>query len=125
MAKHLQLLHQAREFLHGQQLRRNAQIQIVLDLDLAAQAHVAPDLGARQMHALGGERRARARAHLDLAVAARPLAAAGAGDEDFPLGQGHEQIGAAPALEAHRRIMVDLDFADAVVGNVLLGDDQD
>ena len=82
----------ALELLDAEGALRNGDLEVVLDLDLAAQAPAFLDLLAGEEAGLGGEDGAAAVEDLELALAAVGLAAAGGGEEDAVVGEGVHQV---------------------------------
>jgi hypothetical protein len=77
--------------LDREDLVRHLDPHVGFHLHLTAESYAFARLAARHVAALGRQQCAAALGHLDLAHAARALAAAGGRDEDASLGQGAEQ----------------------------------
>ncbi len=84
----------ALEFLHAEGGFRNGDLEVVLDLDLAAEAPAVLDLLAGEETGLGGEDGSAAFEDLQLALSAVGLAAAGGRKEDAVVGEGVHQVAA-------------------------------
>ena len=84
----------ALEFLDAEGAFGNGDLQVVLDLDLAAQAPAFLDLLAGEEAGLGGEDGSAAFEDLQLALSAVGLTAAGGRKEDAVVGEGVHQVAA-------------------------------
>ena len=84
----------ALELLDAEGALRNGDLEVVLDLDLAAQAPAFLDLLAGEETGLGGQNGSAAFDDLQLALSAVGLAAAGGRQEDAVIGEGVHQVAA-------------------------------
>ncbi len=100
----------ALEFLHAESAFGNGNLDVVLDLDLAAEAPAFLDLLAGEETGLGGENGSAAFDDLQFALAAVGLAAAGGGKEDAVVGEGVHDVSAGSDLQFLGPVVdVDLD----------------
>ena len=97
----------ALEFLDAEGAVWDADLEVFLDLDLAAQAHAFLDLLAVEMGLFGVEYLSAAFDHLHLALAAVGLAAAGGGEEDAFFRKGVHDVAALLDVE-HLLAVVDV-----------------
>ena len=106
-------------------LGRDLDLHVALDLDLAGEPAAAPGLAAADEARLGRQQVAAAFLDDHLADAAGALAAAGRGDEDLVVGQRLEQRAAGGRLQRLARVVVDQDRDVAVRDQLALGREQD
>ena len=101
------------QLLHAQGRLGNLDLEVVLDLDLAAEAPVVLDLFAGEETGLGGEDLAAAFQDADLALAAVGLSAASGGKEDALVGQGVHQV---TALRDVQHLLATVDVQGNIPG---------